>query len=208
MENAVEKHLYVIMWPNYALVASNLPPDEFGKHYTLGSSRYFHGQVIFAEIDINYRHDFLNIDKYIDEVKPDASGAPKRTKFLATYRVLEHIDLSAFKELYVTSTIGKTLRLESAPYEKEHDPGYLRTFQELAPMRSIVLSWMTPLEFGEHITDPNQPKSAPKVLFNQIDFDIDEFLTELEADPFHKSPIPNVHAHKLREQILEAKLKY
>ena len=205
MDNAVEKHLYVIMWPNYALVASNLPPDEFGKHYTLGSSRYFHGQVIFAEIDINYRHDFLNIDKYIDEVKPDASGAPKRTKFLATYRVLEHIELSAFQELYVTSAIGKVLKLESAPYEKEHDSGYLRTFQELAPMRSIVLSWMTPLEFGEHITDPDQPKSAPKVLFNQIDFDIDEFLTELESDPFHKSPIPNVHAHKLREQILEAK---
>ena len=36
-------------------------------------------------------------------------------------------------------------------------------------------------------------------------FDIDEFLTEIESDPFHKSPIPNVHAHKLREQILEAK---
>ena len=65
MDNAVEKHLYVIMWPNYALVASNQPPDEFVKHYTLGSSRYFHGQVIFAEIDINYRHDFLNIDKYL-----------------------------------------------------------------------------------------------------------------------------------------------
>ena len=65
MTNADEKHLYVIMWPNYALVASNLQPDEFGKHYTLGSSRYFHGQVVFAEIDPTYRHDFLNIDKYI-----------------------------------------------------------------------------------------------------------------------------------------------
>ena len=41
MENNTEVHLYVIMWPNYALVASNLAPDEFGKHYTLGSSRYF-----------------------------------------------------------------------------------------------------------------------------------------------------------------------
>ena len=79
----VEVHLYVIMWPNYALVGSNLPPEEFGKHYTLGSSRYFHGQVVFAEIDSSYRHEFLKIDKYIPEVKPNAAGRPKRTKFMA-----------------------------------------------------------------------------------------------------------------------------
>lgn len=205
MSNPAEKYLYVIMWPNYALVGSNLPPKEFGKHYTLGSSRYFHGQVVFAEIDPNYRHDFLQIDKHIDKVKPNAAGRPKRTKFLATYRVLEHIELSAFKDLYITSSIGKVLALKSQPYEKEHESGHLRTFQELAPMRAIVLSWMTPPEFGEYITDPAQPKSAPKVLFNQIDFDIDDFLTKLETDHFHKSPIPNVHPHKLREQIMEVR---
>ena len=205
MSDTVEKHLYLIMWPNYALVGSNLPPNEFGKHYTLGSSRYFHGQVVFAEIDPDYRHDFLKIDNYIDQIVPTEADKPKRTKFIATYRVLEHVELSAFQDLYITSTIGKVLPLSSKPYDKEHESGYLRTFQELAPMRAIVLSWMSPPEFGEYITDPQQPKSAPKVLFNQIDFDIDEFLTGLEADPFHKSPIPNVHPHKLREQILEVR---
>ena len=96
MSDTVEKHLYLIMWPNYALVGSNLPPSEFGKHYTLGSSRYFHGQVVFAEIDPGYRHDFLQIDKYIDQIIPTEAGNPKRTKFIATYRVLEHVELSAF----------------------------------------------------------------------------------------------------------------
>ena len=52
MENVQEKYLYAIMFPNHALVASMLPPVEFGKHYTVGSSRFFHGQVVFAEIDI------------------------------------------------------------------------------------------------------------------------------------------------------------
>ena len=28
-------------------------------------------------------------------------------------------------------------------------------------------------------------------------------IHEIEVDPFHKSPIPNVHPHKLRDQILE-----
>ena len=34
---------------------------------------------------------------------------------------------------------------------------------------------------------------------------IDEFLAQIESNPFHHSPIPNVHPHKLKEQILEIK---
>ena len=59
ISSSIEQHLYVIMWPNYALVASNLPPEEFGRHYTVGSSRYYHGQVIFAQIQDDYRHEFF-----------------------------------------------------------------------------------------------------------------------------------------------------
>ena len=44
---------------------------------------------------------------------------PKRTKFIATYRV-SYIDLEAFRELHITSTMGKVLTLK-ARYEKEHD---------------------------------------------------------------------------------------
>ena len=54
------------MWPNYALVASNLPPEEFGKHYTVGSSRYYHGQVIFAQIADDYRNDYFQIDELMN----------------------------------------------------------------------------------------------------------------------------------------------
>ena len=203
MSEEIEKHLYVILYPNFALVASMLPPKAFGKHYTLGSSRYFHGQVIFAEIDPNYRNEYFPIDRFLQEVKPKPDGSPKRTKFISTYRVLEHVDLSAFRNLYVTSTMGLVLELERKPYAREHKPGYIRTFQEICPLSMVVLAYMTPPEFGKYITDPNQPKSAPKVAFTQIDLDIDEFLLRLEEDPFRPSPIPNVHPHKLRDQILE-----
>jgi hypothetical protein len=40
-------------------------------------------------------------------------------------------------------------------------------------------------------------------MFTQIDFVIEDFLKQLEANPFHTSPIPNVHPHKLKEQIQE-----
>ena len=62
-----EKHLYMILFPINALVASQLDPDKFGEHYTTGSAKHFSGKVIFAEVDINYRHDDLNIEKYLEQ---------------------------------------------------------------------------------------------------------------------------------------------
>ena len=135
------------------------------------------------------------------KAKPD--GAPKRTKFIKNYRVLEHLDLAAFKSLYVSSVTGKVLKLNRKPYNRVHKQGLIRTFQEICPLSAMVLSYMTPPEFGEYITDPDQPKGAPKVMFTQIELNIDKFLNELEINAFMDSPIPNVHAHKLRDQILE-----
>ena len=34
-----EKYLYMIVFPTNALVASQLPPDKFGEHYTGGLVR-------------------------------------------------------------------------------------------------------------------------------------------------------------------------
>lgn len=205
MSDVLEARLYVIMSPNYALVASQLDPAEFGRHYATGSSRFFNGTVIFAEIDSSYRNDFFPIDELLKDVKPSPDGKPKRTKFIATYRVLEHVDLSVFRNLYVVSVEGEVLELTQAPYERKHGPGFVRTFQEICPFSAIVLSYMTPPEFGDYITDPQQPKGAPKVVFTQIDLNVDEFLRHIEGNPFHPSPLPNVHPQKLREQIMEIK---
>jgi len=202
-----ETHLYAIMYPNMALVASNLGPEDFGKHYTIGSSRYFHGNVVFLEIDPDYRHEYFQIEKLLPDVKPKPNGEPKRTKFICCYRVLEHIAMGAFKNLYVSSVEGNVLTIEPQPYDKEHDSGFIRTFQEICPLNAIVMTYMTPPEFGSFITNPNQPKSAPKVMFTQIELDIDEFLTLLEQNPFHESPIPNIHPQKLQQHIREIKAK-
>ncbi len=201
----IEKRLYAIMWPNHALVGSMLPPKKFGSHYTIGSSRYFHGQVIFAELDPNFRNDYFPIDRVLEDVKPKADGSPKRTKFISCYRVLEHLDFSAIRNLYVTSVDGKTLELEKKPYEKEHEKGFIRTYQEICPLSALVLSYHDPRQFGDYITDPDQPKSAPKVMFAQIDLNIEDFLARLEGNPFHDSPLPNIHPQKLKEQIMEIK---
>src|SRR5512147_398712 len=105
------KHLYLILYPNEALVASQLTPDEFGMHYSVGSPRHFKGKVIFVEVDINFRHPYLRVDEYLKQTVSASPGRPKRTKFVKSYRVLEHVEFSALQKLYLVTTDGGVLGL-------------------------------------------------------------------------------------------------
>ena len=93
-----QKHLYMIVFPINALVASQLEPDQFGKHYTTGSAKHYSGKVIFAEIDINYRHPHFEIEKYLDLTVAHEDGSPKKTKFIKSYNVLDNVDLLYYKD--------------------------------------------------------------------------------------------------------------
>jgi len=98
-----KKRLYQILYPNNSLVASQLNPEQFGKHYQVGTSRHYVGKVIFAEVDADFRSDFFNIEEGFADVVPHTDGRPKATKFICSYRVLEHIDLDALKNLYLVT---------------------------------------------------------------------------------------------------------
>ena len=196
-----ENHLYQILSPNPALVASQLSPGEFAKHYTSGSTRYFVGKVVFAEIDIEFRHPYFKVDEGIEGLEPHDDGRPKATKFVSSYRVLEHMSFDAIKTLYLASPEGFTIGLDPAPYDKTHQPGYLRVFIEMAPLRMLVLSRCNFVEFGKYITDPNFTKGAPKLFYAQVELNIDEFLHDFEERPTMQPPIPGVHPAKLRDAI-------
>ncbi len=60
-----KNRLYLILHPDSALVASQLNPEQFAKHYVAGSSRHYEGKVIFASIDINFRNPYFDIAKGI-----------------------------------------------------------------------------------------------------------------------------------------------
>jgi hypothetical protein len=197
-----DSHLYQILSPNPALVASQLSPELFAKHYTSGSTRYYAGKVVFAEIDLEYRHPFLNIDEGLEAMIPHEDGSPKATRFISSYRVLEHIDFDAILKLYLATPQGFTFGLESAPYEKRHQKGYLRIFAEITPLRMLVLSNTNFAEFGKQITAPNYSKGAPKLFYTQINLDIDDFLKDFEERPTMHPPIPGLHPAILRDAIL------
>jgi hypothetical protein len=198
-----ENRLYQILAPNPALVASQLNPEDFAKHYTVGSIRYFSGKVVFAEIDVNFRHPYFKIDEAIAGMNTPANGRPKATKFISTYRVLEHMDFKAIKRLILCTPEGYTLELTEAPYTKTHEEGYLRIFAEIAPLRMLVLSRFDFPAFGKYITDPNYPKGAPKQFYTQVELNIEDFLKEFEEHPTMHPPVPGLHPSKLRSAIVE-----
>lgn len=198
-------HLYMILFPHNALVASQLTPEQFAQHYTAGSSRHYRGKVIFADVDPGYRHDYFQTDEILKQVAPHPDGRPKATKFIASYRVLEHVAFSAIMRLYLTTQEGYSIGIDPAPFDYDPQDKEARIFAEITPLRMLVLSKADFRAFGKYVTDPTNPKSAPNQFYTQLDLDIVDFLKEFEANPFRPSPFPAVHPSILREGFYELK---
>ncbi len=203
-----EKHLYVIVHPNPSLVASMYQPQDFAMHYISGSTRFYDGRVLFFEIDTNYRNDWFEIEDALKNLQPHEDGKPKATKFIKSYRIMEHIDFSAIKSLYITTPTGECLKLDGDKTEEEiavREDGELRIFAEINPLSMLVLTKLNYINFGKSITDPKDSKSAPKQCYTQIHFDANQFLEDFEKNPMMLPPINGVHPSKLRDAILEIK---
>jgi hypothetical protein len=94
------------------------------------------------------------------------------------------------------------LELRPRTYDKVHQPGFLRTFAEIAPLSMLVMSPLDMPEFGRHITHPSNSKGCPKLFYAQIELNIEEFLASFEHNPFMQAPFPFLHPSKLRDAIL------
>jgi hypothetical protein len=199
-----ENRLYMVLYPNTALIASQLEPAQFAQHYTTGSSRHYSGKLVFAEVDADYRNDYFDIDSFLKDLKPHEDGRPKATKFIASYRVLEHVELSAIGKLYLSTEEGHCIGLERGEHDMSHAES-IRIYAEIAPMHMLVMSKLTPPEFGALITDPGHSKSAPKQFYTQLNIDIPDFLEEFEHNPFQPSPVAALHPSTIRDAFLELK---
>lgn len=202
-----QKHLYMIVFPTNALVASQLPPDKFGEHYTMGSAKHFSGKVIFAELDVNFRNDYFEIDKYFAATVPHTDGSPKKTKFISSYNVLEHVDLSAIQKLFLCTRNGKVLPIEPAEYTAYNEPGMIRIYQEITPLETLVASMKDQRDFGKFITTQTKSKGAPKILFTQIDFNIDNFFENNRNREIFNIDLPGVNPYRFFDCITELKEK-
>jgi hypothetical protein len=200
-------HLYQILYPNQALIASHLNPQDFARHYLVGSVRHYTGKLVFAEINPAFRHPYFKIDEALADMKPHEDGTPKRTKFISSYRVLEHMSFDAIETLYLANSEAQVLELKPGVYNKKHEAGYLRTYAEIAPLSMLVLSPLAMNEFGASITAPGNAKGSPKLFYTQIELNISEFLETFETNPFAQAPFPFLHPSKLRDAILDMQAK-
>jgi len=198
-----QNRLYQILYPNNSLVASHLNPEQFGKHFLVGTARHYEGKVIFTEINADYRNDYLDIDAGLSDLVPHEDGRPKATKFISSYRVLEHIDLEAVKSLYLVTANGRVLELKQGRHDKPHQPGLIRTYAQICPTTVLSMTKLNADEYAGYITNPSHSKWVPKLFFTQVELPIEQFLREFEESPFMSPPFPFVHPAKLRDAILE-----
>jgi hypothetical protein len=198
-----DKHLYMIVFPVNALVASQLGPEEFAEHYTVGSAKHYRGKVIFAEIDINFRDPYFDIDHYLALTVPHPDGKLKKTKFISSYSVLEHVAFKSYKNLYLVTSNGKVLGIPSKPYTAVNEPGLVRIYQEIAPLSNLVASTLDQRAFGKYITSETKSKGAPRICFTQYDFNVADFMEKNRNREMMYSPIPENNPARLYDFLEE-----
>lgn len=181
----MNQYIYLSLTPE-SLVASHLPPAEFGNYLAVGTRKRLRGQAIFLELDPSKVKDLPT--NYLNErLVPYEKGEPKRSLYLSIYRVLENTPLEAMKNLFLVTDDGKVLELKSVTY-KEDKLDVIHLYQQFNPINTRVASKLSPPRFIGMLTDPKKPVSAP-VLF-MVELKLNKLARHPEA-PIHDLPYPN-----------------
>jgi hypothetical protein len=195
-------YVYLSLIPE-GLIASMLPPEEFGSYFATGSHKRSHGQALFFEVDVDQisRSDFP-LDLIGERCHPHPDGHPKRSVYLSVYRVLERVPRSALTAMYLTTDDGRVLRVEPRPFEP-HPEEQLHLYQEFCPFTPRVASRLSPVHFAKLITNPELPVHAPRLVF------CDLVLGDLHRDPDSErvDDLPYANIGHLRDCLRELRNK-
>ena len=200
-----EKHLYLVLFPNNSLIASQLEPARFAKYLGRGSTSFLEGNFLFAEVDPDFRNDYFRIEAAYSELKPHEDGRPKASKFVSNYRTLEHIDFGALRNLYYCNAYGDFVEHKSGEYSPDSHGNEMRIFLDINPTKMTVLTRFNFPEYGNYITGSDTLIGAPAMLYTQVNFYPDDFLTQFAANPFSASSIPSIHPARLRDSIMQVR---
>lgn len=199
----METHFYLSLLPE-ALIVSMLSPEEFGAYYATGSAKKSRGQAMFFEVDPTFRHDFFRIEEALKRCVPHEDGSPKASVYASVYRVLEHMDLAAVSDLYLTTQDGRTLGLKSSEILPDGEEN-LHLYQEIAPVTPLVVSRFAPISFLDLIVrNPVSLVTVPAIVFTELQ------LGELARDPEMglMDELPYANSDHLRQCLTELKTKY
>ena len=180
----MKQYLYLSATPE-SLVASQLPPLEFGHYLSVGTRKRTRGQAIFFELDMEKMD--IPVDYLNEKLVPYEDGEPKRSVFLSIYRVMEQVPLDALKSLFLVTDDGKVLELAPAKYKPQAGE-VVHLYQQFNPISTRVASKLTPPEFITFLTDVSKPVSTPKLFLVELK------LNRLSKDsyaPILDLPYPN-----------------
>jgi hypothetical protein len=196
----MEIYLYLTATPE-ALIASMLPPEEFGSYLAIGSEKRTRGQAIYFEVDMEQIRDQLPTDYILQKCVPTFENRPKRSVYITIYRVIENIPLTALKDLYLATDDGRVLGLKQANYTSNEDDLGLHLYQELMPVTPRVVSSLDPKEFMMYMTGQVDYIRIPKLFFVELE------LGGLASDPVNGSvnnlPYPNIE--HLKDCLIQLK---
>jgi hypothetical protein len=193
-------HLYLSLLPE-ALIASMLTPEEFGHYSAVGSKYLTRGQVMFYELDPEFRHPYFDIENGLQRCVPHEDGSPKNSVYISTYRVLEHIAVSAVGDLHLTTSFGQVFTISRGEKLPPDTEGY-HLYQDLAPVPSLVVSGLNPLPYYQSITvSPQKLISFPALAFVEL------ALGNLASDPEfgEVGDLPYSGIPHIRECLMELK---
>lgn len=192
-----ETHLYLPLVPE-SLVASMLSPEEFGAYLAVGSTSHYRGQAVFFEVDPAFRSDHFPLDLVPGQCVPHKDGRLKNSLYLAIYRVLEHIPVSALGDLHLATDDGRVLTLKKQPYQAEVNRT-LHLYQEFGPVHPCVASTLNAEEFCQFVTSPDESLRLPRVVFSEL------ILRDLANDPESGriGELPYDHIDHLRSGLME-----
>lgn len=161
-------HYYLLIFPMEGMVASMVNPFDFGVYMATGAKRGTAERLIFIEItgDISQHFD---VDYAVKKcvVRPD--GQMKNSVYLSIYRTLEHVPLSVMGKMYLITRDGRALALDPHPLPKEKSKKPFFIYQELSPMRPVVVSSLEPGEFSRYMTDPQRTHAyVPRIAFADL----------------------------------------
>ena len=195
-------YLYLSLIPE-CLIASMLPPEEFGTYYAVGSQKRSRGQAIFFEVDPSFKSDYFRMEEVEKRCVPHDDGKPKSSTYLGVYRALEHVPISALRKLYVVTDDGRTLGLSASSYTPDPEKR-CHLYQELCPVMPRIVSKLEPQQFCQQITDPQNLVNVPRIVFAELK--LGKLSTDPETSEVDNLPYPNIH--HLRDCLKELRNEY
>ena len=159
-------HYYLATYPVEALIASGLDAKQFGAYMATGSGKGLGETFIFAEIDGGAGRHF-DWDYAKTKAVPHPDGSPKNSAYLSVYRVLEHVDLSTIRAVYLTTRDGRSLKLQQGDSIPQDDREYY-IYQELCPIKPLVVSSLSVQAFAQTITNRKCKVHLPQIMFCDV----------------------------------------